>query len=111
MTHALTSFTDRFIRMRARTVAPVDKRARVTGVARLNSRHLGRRANPDLLADSQAHSLIERLRIAWHNRRVRRRWQRELSALDDRALRDVGVNRAEAEHAIYKATQRPGVWI
>lgn len=107
MTHAFMTLTDRFVRLRARTVAPVEKRTRLRAIDRLSVRLPGRRANPQLLVAADDEGLIARLRIGWHNRRMRRRWQRELSALDERLLRDVGLSRAETE----RIARLPCFWI
>jgi len=38
--------------------------------------------------------------IAWRRRRIHQQWQRDLRALDDRQLDDIGISRNDAERTI-----------
>ncbi len=107
MTYAFFSLADRFSRLRARQIVPTEKRTRATGVARTNSILRGMRTNPEIRGSEDATNVLGRLAATLRNRRVQRRWQRDLRALDDRLLRDIGVARADAE----RATQRLRIWI
>ncbi|UWQ59657.1 DUF1127 domain-containing protein [Leisingera caerulea] len=52
-------------------------------------------------AQKPQHSLLSRLRLLWSVRRQRD----QLAALDDRALKDIGLTRSQAE-----AEARRGFW-
>jgi uncharacterized protein YjiS (DUF1127 family) len=84
MTDVFFSLADRFSRLRARQIAPTEKRTR-----------------------ADATNILGELATVLRNRRVRRRWQRDLRTLDDRLLRDIGVSRTDVE----QAARRLRVWI
>ena len=107
MTYAFFSLADRFARLRARQIAPIEKRTRVAGFVRANPILRGVRTNPEFHDNRNAVSMLDRFTTALQNRRVRRRWQRDLQTMDDRLLRDIGVARADAEQAI----RRLRIWI
>lgn len=107
MTQPLLSLSDRFARLRARRIAPIEKRLRTLRIVRRRNALRGTRSNPELRETDPSAGLARRLIVAWHNRRVQRRWQRELAALDERLLRDAGISR----HDFASKTRRPGVWI
>lgn len=107
MPYAFFSLADRFTRLRARHIAPMDKRTRAIGAARTKSVLRGMRTNPEFCDIDNSNDMLSQLVTALRNRRVRRRWQRDLRALDDRQLRDIGVSRTDAE----RAAHRPGFWI
>ena len=98
MTQSIFSPDGRFPRLRVRHIAPIEKRSRSIGAAR---------SNPDLHDRKESKNMLDQMMTALRNRNVRRRWQRDLLALDDRLLRDIGVARADAE----RAARRPGFWI
>ena len=107
MTDVFFSLADRFSRLRARQIAPTEKRTRAIGVARTNSKLRGMRTNPEIWGSEDATNILGELATVLRNRRVRRRWQRDLRTLDDRLLRDIGVSRTDAE----QAARRLRVWI
>jgi uncharacterized protein YjiS (DUF1127 family) len=107
MTYPFFSLADRFTRLRARHVVPIEKRTRAIGIARTKSVLRGMRTNPELHHTEDSTNVLGQLVTVLRNRRIRGRWQRDLRKLDDRLLRDIGVSRADAE----QATQRLRVWI
>jgi len=107
MTYAFFSLADQFIRLRARHTAPIEKRTRAIGIARIDPVLRGTRTNPEIRDTEYSTNMLGRLSSALRNRRIQRRWQRDLRRLDDRLLRDIGVSRADAE----QATQRLQIWI
>lgn len=60
----------------------------------------GARANPELHDFNGSNTLFGPLLTAVHRWRMQRRWERDLRALDDRQLRDIGITRANAEHTL-----------
>ncbi len=107
MAQAFFSLADRFSRLRARQIGPVDKRTRAIGVARANSILRRVRTSPEMRDTEEPIKVWGRLATALRRRRIRQRWQRDLQTLDDRLLRDIGVSRADAEQAI----RRLRIWI
>ena len=55
------------------------------------------------LAGDRADSLFEALRTRWAQYRIYRQTVAELSALPDRELADLGLNRASIRHIAHKA--------
>ena len=108
MTYVFFSLADRFGRLRARHIAPIEKRSCSIGIVRPKSILHGMRANPALGDIKNSNGVLGQFVTALRNRHIRRRWQRDLGRLDDRLLRDIGVSRADAERAV---RQRPGFWI
>ena len=98
MTQTFTSPVDRFAHSRLRPVTIFKKAVWSVGEGR---------TNPDVLDIAQSTNTLDRLITALWNHRLRRRWQRELRALDDRQLSDIGISRADAE----RAPHPPGFWI
>ena len=97
MTHALFLWAGGFARMRAGAPDPAEKQIRAIGVARARARLRGKRPNPALHDVATARNVAGRLVAAWYNHRAEKRWQRELQALDDRQLRDIGITRGDAD--------------
>lgn len=98
MTQTLTSPVGRFAPSRLRPVTTFKKAVWSVGQGR---------TNPEVLDITQSTNTLDRLITALWNHSLRRRWQRELRALDDRQLSDVGISRADAE----RAPHPPGFWI
>ena len=111
MTHAFFSLTDRFRRFRVNRALSAGKRTRSLRIVRAKPTLRRERQNPELRTIAASDTLAVRLLSAWQNRRIRKRWRRELQDWDDRLLKDVGVSRADAEQAFRRAVRRPGVWI
>ncbi len=91
MTQTFTSLVGCFPRPRVRSMASLAKRTWSIG---------GARTNPELRDLAQSANLLDQWLTALRNRSVRRRWQRELRALDDRQLSDIGVSRADVERTV-----------
>jgi len=91
MTSLLLQMTDYFFRFRARVFAPRIVRNWSLG---------GARANPELAGVDRSRSMADLVIGAWRRYRIRQRWQRDLRALDDRQLRDIGISRLDAEQTI-----------
>jgi len=108
MRHLLPLSPDQFGRARTRRVTPREQRLRATAPVGTAARLRAIRTNPQLLAVTASHSPVERLAIHMHNWATRRRWRRELQALDDRQLRDVGLSRLDIARVV---RQRPGFWV
>ncbi len=62
--------------------------------------HWRARANPEIHNFNGSNTLLGPLLTAVRRRRIRQRWERDLRALDDRQLRDIGISRANAERTI-----------
>lgn len=91
---------DQFRRARVRRIAPMEPRLPTTAPVSTSARLRAVRTNPELRTVGVAHGPIARLTIQWRNWLTRHRWRRELQALDDRQLRDVGLSRLDVERAV-----------
>lgn len=80
-----------FSRLRIR---PIDRRAKRTWSMG------GARTNPELRNFNESNTLFGQLLTALRRRQIRQRWERDLRALDDRQLQDIGITRASAERTI-----------
>lgn len=60
----------------------------------------GARPNPETRDLNQSQYMLGRLTTALLRRRIRRQWQHDLRALDDRQLSDIGISRDDAERTI-----------
>lgn len=100
--------TDQFRRARVRRIAPMEPRLPTTAPLSSAARRCAVRANPELLAVGTSHGPIGRLAIQWRNWLTRQRWRRELQALDDRQLRDIGLSRLDIARVV---RQQPGFWL
>lgn len=94
-----------FSHLRLRPIAPLAKGTWSIG---------GARANPDLREVNDSNTLFGQLMTTLRRRRIHQQWQRDLRALDDRQLRDIGISRADAERAradAERAIDRIRFWI
>lgn len=91
MTQLFYQLADSFSRLRIRPIDRRDKHAWSMG---------GARTNPELRNFNESNTLFGQLVTALRRRRIRQQWERDLRALDDRQLNDIGITRANAERTI-----------
>ena len=98
MTHAVTSLIDTISRLWGSQFLPNEKRRWSIG---------GARSSPEIRAVDPSTTIASQALTAFHNYSVRRRWYRELQALNDHQLSDIGISRDD----IRRITRRLRFWI
>ena len=114
MTYAFFSLADRYRRLRARHIGPVEKRARAIGVARANWLLRSMRTSPELADTAGSNDLLGQISTAWRNRRIRRRWVAFFSAdgLDEaESLQGYGIAATIARLQPVRWPWRPGLHV